>query len=208
MITKAIIARQAGQPWTYEDVEIAEPGKGQLHVQIVSVVSSRHHLMLLHAYSRENAPQGLCHTDVKTGAGEFRMKPPCVLGHEGTGYVTKVGPGVSNFDIGDPVILSFASCGDCHYCNNGMSPYCSNLARLNFSGTGPDGNVALAIQPRLELNALFFGQSSMSQTALVDASCAVKVHIRAKEELKKLVLGCGFQTGAGSIRESYLQDTQ
>ena len=47
----------------------------------------------------------------------------------------------------------------------------------------------------------FFGQSSFSRVAIVNPSCAVKVELNDREDLKKLVLGCGLQTGAGSIRK-------
>lgn len=38
--TKAVVVHAAGQPWSYEEVELADPSSGQLHVSIVSVVST------------------------------------------------------------------------------------------------------------------------------------------------------------------------
>lgn len=41
-----------------------------------------------------------------TNVGEF-PPPPFGLGHEGVGYITEVGSGVSHLNIGDPVIVPF-----------------------------------------------------------------------------------------------------
>lgn len=55
------------------------------------------------------------------------MKAGDVLGHEFMGRVVEVGPAVSEIKIGDRVIVPFCiSCGDCFYCNQGLTSCCDN----------------------------------------------------------------------------------
>src|SRR5256885_173454 len=70
---------------------------------------------------------GLCRSDEHrrhggTGAGG---RYPLIGGHEGSGVVEAVGPGVSRFKPGDHVILSvLPQCGVCRYCTSGRSRMC------------------------------------------------------------------------------------
>ena len=58
-----------------EDLEIADPGPGEVRVKI--------------------AASGLCHTDWETMHGYQPVNLPAVIGHEGAGVVESVGPGVT-----------------------------------------------------------------------------------------------------------------
>jgi len=50
-----------------------------------------------------------------------------ILGHEGVGIVEQVGAGVSNFSVGDHVLIScISSCGKCTNCKKGMYSHCEN----------------------------------------------------------------------------------
>jgi len=47
------------------------------------------------------------------------------MGHEATGVVTEVGPGVKDHKVGDLVVMPFTvSCGQCFYCERGYSSRC------------------------------------------------------------------------------------
>jgi len=70
---------------------------------------------------------------------------------------------------------------------------------MNFSGRRSDGTVIAKDKQGKPLNGLFFGQSSFSRLAVVHPSCAVKVEVEDRDDLRKLVIGCAIQTGAGSI---------
>jgi alcohol dehydrogenase len=48
-----------------------------------------------------------------------------ILGHEGVGVIEEVGPGVSNFKVGNKVLIScITSCGSCDACRKGMYSHC------------------------------------------------------------------------------------
>lgn len=108
----------------------------------------------------------------------------------------------TNLSKGDAVILTFASCGTCSFCLTGAQPYCNDIRFLNFAGTRSNGKHLAKDKDGNPLNVRFFGQSSCSRLAVVHRSSAVKVQAKDREELQKMVIGCGIQTGAGAVCKS------
>ncbi|MFG1781420.1 alcohol dehydrogenase catalytic domain-containing protein [Rhodococcus oryzae] len=86
---------------------------------------------------------GICHTDLTAAAGRIPFPLPAVLGHEGSGVVESIGPGVDSLRPGDHVVLSFAACRNCRNCTGGHPAYCADFAALNYSGYRPDGSTTL-----------------------------------------------------------------
>ena len=87
---KAAVLYQIGQPLVVEDgVEIPPLGWGQV---LVSLFFS-----------------GVCHSQLMEAKGRRGADPfiPHLLGHEGSGRVEKIGPGVSKVRPGDLVILGW-----------------------------------------------------------------------------------------------------
>jgi aryl-alcohol dehydrogenase len=120
---------------------------------------------------------GICHTDLKAQDGSSIVKYPVVLGHEGlstdlvelsagAGVVKEVGKDVKRCQVGDKVLLSFNSCGECKLCQEGVPAYCKHCLALNFGGTRLDGSY-IATWKGKPLHANFFGQSSMSRVSIV-----------------------------------------
>lgn len=127
---------------------------------------------------------------------------PRVLGHEGSGYVREVGPGVTVAKKGDPVLLSFAFCTSCASCSSGAQSHCNTFNELNF---GPQPNVFGAKDDNganPTIPGAFFGQSSFASLSIVRECSVVNAAslVSSKEELQLLSpLGCGVQTGAGTV---------
>ncbi len=69
----------------------------------------------------------ICGTDLHILKGDVPTCAPWrILGHEGVGIVEKIGPGVTVFKPGDPVLVScISSCGKCQYCRRGMYSHCT-----------------------------------------------------------------------------------
>lgn len=80
----------------------------------------------------------LCGTDLKTYLhGNPRIKPPKVMGHEFTGIIETVGPGVKGFSIGRRIVMATSvSCGSCYYCQKGLTNLCTDLAPMGFTYAG------------------------------------------------------------------------
>lgn len=88
---------------------------------------------------------GLCRTDVHIRDGWFApavpTELPLTLGHENTGWVQEIGPGVENIVVGDAVICHpQLSCGLCPACRIGDDMRCAR--GLNFTGLNRPGGFA------------------------------------------------------------------
>ncbi|MFT4216246.1 MAG: NAD(P)-dependent alcohol dehydrogenase [Micropruina sp.] len=144
------------------------------------------------------AATGLCHTDLAVQHGDIPGPFPFVLGHEGSGVVEQVGDSVTGLAVGDAVALSFASCHHCRNCLAGHPTNCLNLYPLNFFGVRGDGSTTFSRADGGVVHGSFFGQSSFATHAIAAATSVVKLPDGVPVELVG-PLGCGFQTGAGTI---------
>ena len=80
---------------------------------------------------------GFCATDYKAIRGVRRnVKFPFIPGHEPSGVVAAVGPGVTQFREGDEVIVMPSGfCGYCEHCRSGQHQYCEQA--FTTGGDGP-----------------------------------------------------------------------
>lgn len=140
---------------------------------------------------------GICHTDLTAIDGALPLPHPMVLGHEGSGTVEAVGPQVRSLQVGDRVVVSFASCGECRSCSGSRPAYCERFAALNYSGVRPDGSTTLRAGGQ-DVHGSWFGQSSWGTHAVVDERGAVSVDPDVPTHLLG-PLGCGLLTGAGTV---------
>ncbi|RWZ59493.1 NAD(P)-dependent alcohol dehydrogenase [Labedella populi] len=140
---------------------------------------------------------GVCHTDAIVRDQVYPTPLPAVLGHEGAGIVEAVGDSVRTVEPGDHVLLAAAYCGHCARCRAGQMAYCENLFAADFGGRRPDGSTALSKDEEV-ISSHFFGQSSFSTYANVVEESVIKVDDDVPLEIMA-PLGCGIQTGAGSI---------
>jgi L-iditol 2-dehydrogenase len=81
---------------------------------------------------------GICATDYKAIKGIRRnVKFPFIPGHEPSGVVAEVGPGMTHFKVGDAVICQPSGyCGYCPHCRVGNTHYC--LSAFTTGGDGPE----------------------------------------------------------------------
>lgn len=70
----------------------------------------------------------ICGTDLGIYKGKnLYMKEGIILGHEGIGIIEEIGNGVSQFKVGDKVIIScITSCGSCEYCKKQLYSHCKD----------------------------------------------------------------------------------
>lgn len=180
MQISAAVVQEVGAPFVLTDVDLQEPGPGEVVVQIAGV--------------------GICHTDIAVKEGHMPFPFPGVLGHEGSGTVVSVGTDVTTVAVGDQVAISFNSCNACPRCATGEPAYCHNFLEYNFGGARRDGSSGLAAAGT-KVAANFFGQSSLATHALAHERNVVKLPPGAPLELVG-PLGCGIQTGAGAVFNS------
>src|SRR3954451_17148643 len=98
MKIRAAVLEEFGAPLAVQEVELAEPGPGEVLVRLEAC--------------------GVCHTDLYTASGaDPSGYAPAVLGHEGAGVVERLGEGVSSLSEGDHVVSLFSpQRGECAHC--------------------------------------------------------------------------------------------
>jgi S-(hydroxymethyl)glutathione dehydrogenase/alcohol dehydrogenase len=158
-----------------DDIEVAAPKAGELKVRI--------------------AASGVCHSDLSVQNGTIPLPPPIVLGHEGAGVVEEVGEGVTGFEVGDHVVLTFVpECGECFFCQRDQGFMCEKSSALNMGGM-LDGTKRLTSGGNpLSVMA---GCGTFSEVTVVPSISAVKIDKDVPLKIAAL-LGCGVQTGVGA----------
>ncbi|NMO02651.1 NAD(P)-dependent alcohol dehydrogenase [Gordonia sp. TBRC 11910] len=178
MHINAAVLRDLESPLAIETLDLRDPGSGEVLVEI--------------------AATGLCHTDLLPRRRGFMAAPPIVLGHEGAGVVRAIGAGVDALQVGDHVLISYASCGNCRNCEAGEPFNCYRFFALNMTGRQGDSSGPMLDADGDPVASSWFGQSSLATHTVVAASHVVAVDRDLPLELLA-PLGCGFQTGAGAI---------
>lgn len=182
MRTRAALLRGAPGSWEVTEVDLADPGPGEIQVQMVAA--------------------GLCHSDDHLTTGDMPVGLyPVVGGHEGAGVVTAVGPGVTEFAVGDHAgILCVAGCGKCRWCAMGAQNFCDLNAEL-LSGGAPEDPT----RHRMSLDGKPIGQmvavSTFSEYTTVSLASALKVPDDIPLDVAALV-SCGVTTGWGAAVNS------
>lgn len=182
MKIRAAVSRPGEASPVVEDLDLEAPRAGEVKIKIVAT--------------------GICHTDLACHEGVGVPTPrPIVLGHEGAGIIEAIGSGVSDLSVGDHVVISGASCGQCPKCRAGRPTYCREAMKLTFGGGRRDGSTPLS-QRGEPVHGMFFGQSSFATHVISPARSAVRVPADVPLHLMG-PLGCGIITGAGAVLEAF-----
>ena len=134
---------------------------------------------------------GICGTDVEfyeTGS----YNPDWILGHECSGIIEEIGPGVEGWAVGERVTVNdLFSCGECDFCRRGLESICANAANLGIHWPG-----AFAEYTKVPSRSLFRLPEgvTMEEGALVP-TLAVGYHVCRKapdgHNAKTLIIGAG-----------------
>ncbi|KIV83496.1 hypothetical protein PV11_05517 [Exophiala sideris] len=144
---------------------------------------------------------GICHTDIVGEDGGFPpVHYPAIFGHEGAGIIRQLGSAVkdTSLSVDDSVILSFNSCGCCKSCETGFPGSCFSHTPLNQHSGRIDQTHLATLEDGTTVSSQFFGQSSFARMTVVSERCVVKCPYPESLSIYP-GLGCGFQTGAGTI---------
>ena len=165
---RGVISRSKGAPVELVDIVVPDPGPGEAVVDITAC--------------------GVCHTDLTYREGGINDEYPFLLGHEAAGTVESVGPGVTNVQPGDFVILNWrAVCGQCRACKRGRPRYCFDTFNAEQKMTLTDGT---ELTPALGIGAF-------ADKTLVHSGQCTKVDPQADPAVAGL-LGCGVMAGMGA----------
>jgi len=156
--------------------EKAAPGPGQVGIRVLSC--------------------GVCHTDLLAAEGMLRdPSTPIVPGHEIVGIIDEVGEGVTAWQVGERVGVSYLDghCGECDFCRRGDFVNCANQQQ---TGTTVDGGYAEYVVARTS------GLVRIPQE--LDPLGAAPPHggtDKAQDGNPTTALSCGAQPGGGMGRQ-------
>ncbi len=85
---------------------------------------------------------GICGSDIhyyfEGRNGSFVIREPLIPGHEASGVVAGIGPGVTRVKVGDKVAVSPShACGRCDFCRQGREQLCTSMKFLGSASLFP-----------------------------------------------------------------------
>jgi Zn-dependent alcohol dehydrogenase len=174
---KAALVETPGQPLVLrDDVEIAEPGPGQVRIKVSHC--------------------GICHSDLSIVDGQFPSPMPILLGHEAAGHVDAIGPNVTTLAPGDPVVLTpCPPCGKCYWCVRNEAALCVDSIGIQTNAFA-DGSTGLSRGGETVYRGL--NVAGFAEYVLTQEAGAVKIPADVPLEVA-CVIGCAVQTGVGAV---------
>jgi len=174
---RAAVLEEFAAPLRVTDVDLAEPRAGEVLVRLAAC--------------------GVCHTDMYTASG---VDPsgylPTVLGHEGAGFVERVGEGVTTLSPGDLVVTLFSpQCRECVHCLSPDTNLCLAIREQQNLGYLPDGTTRLSLDG--EPIRHFMGTSTFAEYTVMPEIALAKVSPEAEPD-HACLFACGLSTGLGA----------
>jgi S-(hydroxymethyl)glutathione dehydrogenase/alcohol dehydrogenase len=174
---RAAVLEEFGKPLNVTEVDLAEPRPGEVLVRLAAC--------------------GVCHTDMYTASGvDPSGYAPTVLGHEGAGFVERVGHGVTSVSEGNLVVTLFSpQCRECVHCLSPDTNLCLAIRDQQNKGYLPDGTTRLSQGG--EPIRHFMGTSTFAQYAVMPEIALAKVSPDAEPD-HACLFACGLSTGLGA----------
>jgi S-(hydroxymethyl)glutathione dehydrogenase/alcohol dehydrogenase len=178
---RAAVLREFGAPLVIEQVQLADPGPGEVLVRLEAC--------------------GICHTDMYTASGvDPSGYAPTVLGHEGAGVVERCGEGVSLVSEGDHVVTLFSpQCGECVHCRSPLTNLCLAIREQQNLGYLPDGTTRLSREG--EPLRHFMGTSTFAECTVMPEIALARVDPEAPLD-RACLFACGLSTGLGAAMKT------
>jgi S-(hydroxymethyl)glutathione dehydrogenase/alcohol dehydrogenase len=181
MKIRAAVLEEFAKPLVVQEVELAEPGPGEVLVRLVAC--------------------GVCHTDMYTASGvDPSGYAPTVLGHEGAGVVERLGEGVSLVREGDHVVTLFSpQCGECVHCVSPLTNLCLAIREQQNRGYLPDGSTRLSRGG--EPLRHFMGTSTFAEYTVMPEIALAQINREAPLD-RACLFACGLSTGLGAAMKT------
>ncbi len=124
---RAMVFEKTGQPLRLTEIDLPEPGTGQVRIRIEAC--------------------GVCRTDLHIVDGDLEHPTlPLIPGHEIVGRVDALGPGVTGLEPGQRVGVPWLghACGHCYYCDHGRENLCDDPLFTGYTFNGGFADYCLA----------------------------------------------------------------
>lgn len=182
---KAIVKTdQRAGSYAVKDLPVPTPGAGQALIRVKAT--------------------GLCYTDMSILKGEYKgRKPvpsPLVMGHEASGVVAGLGPGVTTLCVGQRVGFEVLSgCGKCFNCRSGNKNMCTDW---NHLGITEDGTFAEYVVQHESLVHVLPDNVDLADAALLEP---LSLTVRSLEHVLPRVGESAVIVGPGTVGLLHLQ---
>jgi L-iditol 2-dehydrogenase len=185
---------------TLKEVKMPEPSAGEVRIKLKMI--------------------GVCGSDVHLFLGHRLLEKPTIIGHEGLGYIDKIGAGVKDRIVGERVVIEpNIPCKNCPYCMSGRGNICIHKRVIGVNEAGcfaeyiclpsefcwkiPDtisDNDAVTIEPTaVAVHALLASKAKIGDTIAVIGLGAIGLL------LTHLALSLGFKVFVTEINENKLK---
>ncbi len=166
---KAAVCRAFGEPLVIENIILADPRAGEVEVKLAACA--------------------ICYSDISYADGGWGGHLPAVYGHEAAGVITKTGPSVTNYAVGDTVLVTLVrSCGACPSCVTSHPATCSQgFDTVAHPISGADGPMEQGLST-----------GAFAQSVVVPTNQIAKIPADMPMDAASL-LSCGVITGVGAV---------
>jgi len=117
---KSMVIESKGASFALVKRDVPRPGPGEVRIKVAAC--------------------GVCHSDLHAIEGDWTPLPtlPLIPGHEVTGHISGIGPGVRQFNMGDRIGVPwmYSACGHCEFCLSGMETICRKAEATGYSKPG------------------------------------------------------------------------
>jgi Zn-dependent alcohol dehydrogenase len=166
---KAAVCREFGAPLVVEEITLADPGPGQVMVDIAACA--------------------VCFSDISYADGGWGGFLPAVYGHEASGRISALGAGVTGYAVGDSVLVTLLrACGGCPSCATGHPATCETSFDLT---SAPISAAGAQVEQGLRTGAF-------AEKAVVSTSQIAKIPADMPMDAAS-ILSCGVITGIGAV---------
>ena len=140
------------------------------------------------------------HLDIWVRRGIPGISLPMILGSDAAGIIKKVGQGVSNFAVGDAVVINpLLFCGECEACNDDRENECSSLGIFGESMDGTNCEFIAVNQQNLRKKPDNIDFESAASFPLAGQTAYQMLINRAQVKEGDTVLVWGSSSGVGSF---------
>lgn len=193
MKCKAAVLRGVGVDWEVTEIELDPPRAGEVLVRMAyaGVCHSDEHF-----HSGDSVPSADMEEMMRAAGVPVPEWFPMLGGHEGSGIVEEVGPGVTALKPGDHVAVSFfPACGSCRFCVTGHTYLCDVGADIYSKDMTTDHTRRRHLGDEDLMAMMQVG--TFAEYVVASERSLVKIHDWISLEAASLV-SCGVTTGFGS----------
>lgn len=178
---RAAVLRAPGEPLSIETIPTPRPRANEVLLKVAAC--------------------GLCHSDLHVLGGAIAFPTPCVLGHEVSGTIVELGPGMltGELAVGQNVAGAFLMpCGQCKACRAGRDDLCYPFFQLNrLKGVLYDGETRLSDR---DGNPIWmYSMGGLAEYCVVPATSVTPIPDNLSPK-NTAILGCAAMTAYGAVR--------